>query len=352
MNRILYIGWLGFQNLGDELMWLLFRDLCRVWLPAQHYDVVPSLPGVDLYNLDAYNTVILGGGSLLIPGYSSVAQQAVLKGKKLIIWGTGHDREKLPIFGPDGLALSDLTFSSDDQADNDIVKKAVEGAVWCGVRGPLTAHYLNQIGVAPGKAFVSGDPGMLLPSPTQKEGISGPPTIGVNWGTAYNRIYGGNEEAVETQLIEALNHLMQDGYNIHIFPVWGPDREACQRLYHRLGHPGKVTLDLELLSHQDRIEQMKNWSATINFKLHASYLSMAAGVPFICLGYRFKALDFGFSIGLQEFVVPTHEMKLADTLLDRIGRAEQEREVILEAFRIYREMYRGRLEEPFRAGLI
>ena len=32
MKRILYIGWLGSNNIGDELMWEIFNDLCSEYL--------------------------------------------------------------------------------------------------------------------------------------------------------------------------------------------------------------------------------------------------------------------------------------------------------------------------------
>lgn len=76
MRKILYVGWIGFNNLGDELMWRVFEQLSRKHLDVQQFQVIPSLPGVDLVDLSPYDTIVLGGGSLLVPGYVDVAHRA------------------------------------------------------------------------------------------------------------------------------------------------------------------------------------------------------------------------------------------------------------------------------------
>jgi len=354
MKRILYVGWLGFNNVGDELMWLLFRDLCRAYLPSKQYDVLPSIPGVDIHNTSPYDTIVLGGGSLLIPGYIDVVYKAVSAKKKVLIWGSGHDRADFPKLDEAGVVRSNLAFTGEHRPNNEKLAEVVEQAVFCGVRGPLTYQFLDHIGNKMEHVMISGDPGMLLPSPSPAPtgGLANERTIGVNWGTAYNRIYGGSESRVEDQLVQALQQLVREGYKVHIFPVWGPDRDACRSLYKKLGDTEKVTMDLELYHHEDLIERIRDYALTINFKLHASYLSAAAGVPFVCLGYRFKSLDFGYSIDLPDYIVPTHDEKLTDTILDRVSRIRQESGSIQECFVEHREKYRALLEIPFREKLL
>ena len=82
MKKVLYIGWLGFNNLGDELMWEMFRELSEKYLDPTKYQVIPSLPGVNLKDLSPYDVVVLGGGSLIIPGYIDLLHQAVKERKK------------------------------------------------------------------------------------------------------------------------------------------------------------------------------------------------------------------------------------------------------------------------------
>jgi polysaccharide pyruvyl transferase WcaK-like protein len=352
MKRILYVGWIGFNNIGDELMWLLFRDLCRSYLPDKHYDVIPSIPGVDIRNPGPYDTVVLGGGSLLIPGYIDVAYQAVKKNKKVLIWGSGHDRQDYPELDASGKATTNLAYTGENEATNAKLAELVQSSVYCGVRGPLSYQFLEDSGVDMEHAIISGDPAFLLHPPSPGKRAQESRTIGVNWGTAYNRIFGGNEEKVEQHLVEALRQLISKGYRIQIFPVWGPDREACKRLYAKLGNKDKAELDLELYHHDDLLDKMKSYALTINFKLHASYLSAAAGVPFISLGYRFKSIDFGHSIKLPEFVLSTGDERLGESILDRVGKIEKESEVIRDTFCAEQQKYRLLLEKPFREGLL
>ncbi|UUZ86242.1 polysaccharide pyruvyl transferase family protein [Paenibacillus sp. P26] len=352
MKRILYLGWIGFGNIGDELMWLLFRDLCRNHLSSKVYDVIPSIPGVDIRNHGPYDTIVLGGGSLLIPGYIDVMYQAAEKGKKVLIWGSGHDRQEFPHMDDTGRISTPLAYSGEHRPTGGKLAEVARQSVFFGVRGPLSMQFLEHSGVPLERTVISGDPGFLLPSPARSERKASRPMIGVNWGTAYNRIYGGGEENLERHLAEALRRLIWQGYDVTIFPVWGPDREACERLYQRLGDQEHVKLDLRLHPYEDLLEIMKNYALTINFKLHSNYLSAAAGVPFICLGYRFKSLDFGYSIDLPEYVLPTHHEHLMETILDRVAKIEQDPGFIQERYAAHREHYREMLEPPFREKLL
>ncbi|CAM4460388.1 polysaccharide pyruvyl transferase WcaK-like protein [Paenibacillus endophyticus] len=352
MKRILYVGWIGFNNVGDELMWLLFRDLCRAYLPDKKYDVIPSIPGVDIRNPGPYDTVVLGGGSLLIPGYIDVAYQAALKKKKVIVWGSGHDRQEFPVLDTSGKVEANLAYTAEHAETNEKLKELAKLSDFFGVRGPLSYQFLEDSGVSPKHAVISGDPAFLLPAPSPLSASKRSRTIGVNWGTAYNRIFGGSEVKVEQHMIESLRLLIAQGYRVNIFSVWGPDREACKRLYAKLGDPQNVELDLELHHHEDLLEKLKGYAFTINFKLHASYISAAAGVPFICLGYRFKCVDFGLSVDLSDYVLSTGDAQLCASIMSLAGRIEKERNTIRERFYAYQSRYREQLKRPFEEGLL
>src|SRR5674536_243097 len=91
MKKILYLGWLGFNNIGDELMWEIFRDLCNEYLDLAKYEIIPSKSDVDLKNIAPYDCIILGGGSLLLPGYIDILHQCLKQGKQVMVWGSGYD---------------------------------------------------------------------------------------------------------------------------------------------------------------------------------------------------------------------------------------------------------------------
>ncbi|NRR24731.1 polysaccharide pyruvyl transferase family protein [Brevibacillus sp. MS2.2] len=351
MKKILYVGWLGFNNLGDELMWHAFYNLSCKYLDPTQYKVIPSLPGVDLKDVSEYDTVVLGGGSLLIPGYVDVAYRAVEQKKNLWVWGSGFDSQDQVELDSSGRLTNKLITGQDKMSH--MLQKIAEHATFFGVRGPLTLQYLQQAGVGE-RAVISGDPGMLLipaslPTVADKSKRF---TIGINWGTSYNRIYGKNETAVEDSLVYAAKKLIKAGYDIHLLTMWGPDREAIKRLYKKIDDPAHTILDLELHDHTQMLQLMKGFQATINFKLHANVLSAAAGIPFVCLAYRVKGIDFAYSLDLPELLVPTDEPQLGERILSCTWEAIARREQIAAKLVASQKKMIENLEQPFIQGLL
>ncbi|WP_238933422.1 polysaccharide pyruvyl transferase family protein [Brevibacillus choshinensis] len=351
MRKVLYVGWIGFNNLGDELMWRVFEQLSHKHLDAQQVQVVPSLPGVDLADLGPYDTIVLGGGSLLVPGYVDVAHRAVLQRKRLVIWGSGYDTQMPAQLDAAGRLL-DARFGESEKM-RQMLREIGQHAVFFGVRGPLTHQYLQEAGVG-NCLSISGDPGMLLlpPAAGNRKTENGQKVVGINWGTSYNRIYGKNEAAVEDALAKVARQLVDDGYQLYLFTMWGPDRDANKRLCQKIGRPGQVTLDLEVHGHAEMMRRIQEMEATINFKLHANVLSAACGIPFVCLAYRFKCLDFTHSLQLPELTVPTDEQGLAQRILSRVKFAIEYKESIQVNLAEKQKQMISKLEEPFVKGLL
>lgn len=345
MKKILYVGWIGFNNLGDEWMWRLFEESAEKYLDPQHYRVIPSLPGVDLQRFDDFDTVVLGGGSLLVPGYVDVAHRAAQQQKQLVIWGSGYDTQVPVQFDASGKLMT-ASFQESEKMGK-MLREIGEHASFFGVRGPLTHQYLQETGIG-GKLFVSGDPGMLMTLPTLEASRDDQrPTIGINWGTAYNRIYGKNEAAVEDALAQAAKTLIQDGKHIYLYTMWGPDREAIKRLYKKINAPQHTTLDLELHNHTEMMQRIGRFQATINYKLHANILSASAGVPFVCLAYRFKCLDYCYSMGLPEMAVTTNHPQLQQEIVTLATEAVQERASLRERMAVQQKEMKEHLLKPF-----
>ncbi|GAA4702232.1 polysaccharide pyruvyl transferase family protein [Brevibacillus fulvus] len=350
MRKILYVGWLGFGNLGDELMWDIFAQLASQYLPSADYQLIPSRPGVDLRELSAYDTVVLGGGSLLIPGYLDVAHRAIEQKKRVLVWGTGHDRlDKIEV-DSSGKLLTDL--SRDQARFGKMLAEIKQEAGYFQVRGPLTSQYMEQLGTSPDG--ISGDPGLLLPTSMSKLAIdqSQERVIGINWGTSYNKIYGQDEAKVEDALAAAAQALIEHGYRVHLFTMWGPDREANKRLYEKIGRPQQTVLDLTLYNHPAMAALLRRFAATVNFKLHANVISAAVGTPFVCLGYRFKSLDFAYSLGLPQSLVLTDHPQLSATIAQTVLQMIAKRQEIKERLASCQAATATRLATPFRQKLL
>lgn len=350
MKKLLYIGWIGFNNLGDELLWNIFKEKCRIYLGEKQIDITPSVPGVDLKDLKKYDMVVLGGGSLLLPGYLQILQNALHQGKSVAIWGSGVDwieKKNLDLLISDQLHSLEQNFQ---KKDIEILEEVIEKAWFVGVRGPLTKKAIEiMIGNEKAqKVEVIGDPGLLLQKPqfNKKEKI-----IGINWGTTFNRLYGGNEATVEDQLVNAVKELIKSGYQIWIYTVWGNDIPHCERLYTKINDPENVILDKNLYKESALMEKLSRCKGTINFKLHANYLSLTANVPAIALGYRFKVYDNAASLGFEHLVVSTDSQQITQELLQCVDIIEQNETKIIEQYLTAKKKYEPLLESLFKKGL-
>jgi polysaccharide pyruvyl transferase WcaK-like protein len=349
MKKVLYIGWLGFQNIGDELLWNVFAASARQYAPD--VQIVPSTPKVNWKDTSPYDAIVLGGGSLLLPGYMAVLRQAHEAGKPIWIWGTGIDW-----IGPmetDALRAGakpalNHHFSAKDA---ELFRTVLASAAFAGIRGPLSKAALDTLDACPPNVRVIGDPGLLLSPAMPAEQPKTEKTIGINWGTTYNRLFGQNEALVEDALVRAAKTWIDAGYRIYLYIVWPSDRSACERLYKKINCPERVTFDRTLYNEQQLIERLCPLTATVNFKLHANLLSLAARVPAVMLGYRFKVFDFAASLGFEQYVISTASPQLDTELVKTVALAEEQRSRIIEQYEAARRQYTPLLLEPFQHGL-
>lgn len=365
MKKVLYIGWIGYENLGDELMYDLFKEEFLTLGDTYTLDVAnvehQYLKNVSIQEFDL---IVLGGGSILSgkdnfvhPYIINYLYDCILLGKKVMIWGSGID------WLPKNY-IEQLEENTEILLPNlDRLKKKLavvfKESVWSGVRGPLALKLLEQYGVQ--NCHVSGDPGFLLNLDhlTSKDRVQlklssdkeDEKIIGVNWGTSFNNIYGEDEQKVENELANALNELIEKGYHIYLYTVWHRDLPAIERLYSKLLDSTKVTLDRTLYNHNELLSLMQNFAFTINFKLHANYLSFAAKVPFIAFGYRFKMFDFVKSVNLENFIISTDESNISEQILLKEADLLNNRSKIKSNIDFYLNLYRDRLKEPFKNKL-
>ncbi len=290
----------------------------------------------------------------MLPGYLQILQEALHKDKSVIIWGSGLDwieKQNLDLLINDKLLSLEQKFK---QKDIEVLDEVIDRELFVGVRGPLTKKAIEiMIGSEKAKKVeIIGDPGLLLHGSSSNRLNEKEKIIGINWGTTFNRLYGGNEKLVEEQLVETAKKLIQSGYKIMIYTVWGNDIPHCERLYEKINDTENVILDKNLNKEHELMEKLSRCKATINFKLHANYLSLTANVPAIALGYRFKVFDNAASLGFQQLVVSTDSQQLTKELLERVDMIEKSSDKIIEQYQTSKKQYVPLLEAIFTNGFI
>ncbi|WNF25099.1 polysaccharide pyruvyl transferase family protein [Mesobacillus jeotgali] len=359
-KKILYIGWIGHKNLGDDLMWELFSEYFEEKFGKQDWELHGTLrkPAKE-FDLDTFDLIVLGGGSIICKDHIPFLHRAVEKGKKVMIWGSGIDlinKKDVPLLEA-GKKINVQDYYSINLQEK--LNEVIEQAEFFGVRGPLTYEIIKQMGANEKKVMISGDPAFLLTSRSNidkeaKEAIlpfKGNKIIGVNWGTSYNYLYGGNEGAVENQLAEALKALIQKGYKVYLYTVWDQDIPSVKQLYKKINDQQNVIIDTNLHDKNFLIDLLSHFHFTINFKLHANYLSLGAETPPIPLAYRFKVIDFAQSIDLDRFIISTDSKTIKDEILKHESTINLERESIVEKMKNKKAEYMNLISEPFTKNL-
>ncbi len=345
MNKILYLGWVGRKNLGDDLMLNVFKSIMSRENDNKEIQIIPSFPEINLNNIDNYDIIVLGGGSLILEdGFINTLYKATKKNKKIFIWGSGVDNRT------SNLSV-EKSISKHKCIHNNVIKKefinklieVLLNSNFIGVRGPLTFKFLKDIGINKDRIDIIGDPGFMLEYKAKDNLSRNNKIIGLNWGNSNNVIYGQNEIEVENQLVKAIHILINMGYKIYIYTVWDKDIKHNERIYKKIDDKTNVVLSTELYTENELMERIANFDLTINFKLHSNLISLACDVPFIPLGYRLKVYDFAQSIKLGNIVVDTASKEIKENIINNVEYIVKNRDFLISNYNIYKHLYRKKL---------
>lgn len=302
--KLAYVGgWLGKRNLGDETL----LAACQTLLPQfeiVHYDG-GRFSHEWLHREKQLRGGILGGGTL-------IAQSR--------LWFECLRRfEDLQVpFGVMGTGVADNHFWPDEPG-LDQWKPLLEKCSFLGVRGPISARVLSESALQKSVEIV-GDP-VLVFAGSESDEYGGDKTLGINLGTADQRMWGS-----EVRLLDELEKLARrsiaDGWRVSVFVVWQKDRKIAAELVRRIG---KSTILWECFSdHKAFIRRTSRMAVFVGMKLHASVLAICAGTPTIMLEYRTKCRDFMESINQQAHCVRTDCVDGED-LWERVQRMHAQR---------------------------
>ena len=355
MKKLLYIGWLGQNNIGDELMWDIFLDLCEKHGVSEKYKIVNNFEDSDLNNLPTYDVVVLGGGSLLLPGYIEILYRSFQSGSKIFIWGSGDVwAEKDYIVSLIEENTPAYLFPDDSEI---ILQEIIPNCEFVGVRGPLTYNLIKKSFVDISKLIISGDPGFALQEQPLVDYMpittldSADKIVAVNWGSSLNKIYGNDEDSVSDELAKVCNYLIDKGYKVYLYIMWEQDLKPFLDFYKKIKPSDNLIVDTNIYSGGQLMSLLKRCEFSINFKLHGNITSAVANSPFICLGYRFKCFDFVKSIDCDKLIVPTDSKKLYDDILDCINYINNNYDDIKNTIKHNIDSYKEKIEIPFRENL-
>ncbi|MCR4337154.1 MAG: polysaccharide pyruvyl transferase family protein [Candidatus Omnitrophica bacterium] len=306
-KRIGYIGWVGYDNLGDEAMLLAFQKL---FSPAHilPYKYTRKMEIFEQFSRrDCYDAVTLGGGTLINggKGYLLNFEEAQKREVPTFTFGTG---------------VCDPAFwSSIGQPRNTLPQwiDHLEKCHFVGVRGPLSQDILQEHGFQ--KSQIIGDPALSL-AQEKKSSQHNQKHLGMNIGISHGNVWGKEDEILE-KVVTLASILLEKNWEITFLPVWNEDlpyiQEACKRLH------GKPRIFEKYLSIPDVMKFLQTCHLFVGEKLHSVILAMASYVPSIMLEYRPKCRDFMASMDLEKFNVradqidPKHVMSLIEELNTR-----------------------------------
>jgi hypothetical protein len=302
--RLGYLGWLGYKNVGDEVMF----EAATQQLAASHVRPLPPLHLLARLQRHAprplFSGLMLGGGTLI--------GHAELRAPFEDLWRRHPD---VPAFVY-GSGVEDPAL---DRSGTPAATRRAELERWAellsrfdavGVRGPRSAALLADAGY---EAEVIGDSALLLrslvPPAAPAERV-----LGLNAGIT-GALWGNDPEAVIDALAGTVRTFAQRGWEIRLFSVWPPDEPYLHEIARR--SEVAVTIEAEYDDTRKILRSLQQCTVFAGLKLHSVVLASAVGVPSVMVEYQPKCADFQDSIGRREFTIRTDAVT-TDALVERL----------------------------------
>lgn len=304
-----YIGWLGYDNLGDEAMYAAFREMFPQFQMILANDVHPI--ELILYHSlikrqKLYEFIFLGGGTLInARKYLDALQSKGLRDQPCIVFGTG-------VLDPDFWARHRPQVDYAQEMAQWIA--VLERAAFVGVRGPQSAKILASYGFP--NARIIGDPALSLCQPKRPETLSNR-IVALNLGCSGP--LWGSQQILNEVVGRLAQYLLDEGWQVEFWPMHPGDLRLGRQLI-RDYHLKDVSLWTEFRNIGRTMKRIHDYDLVIGQRLHAAVLACGSGVPAISLAYRPKCYDFMESIGMDPFAIKTDGVDLDKivTLIEQI----------------------------------
>jgi hypothetical protein len=280
-------GWLGKRNLGDDALLAAYRTL----FPALNF--VQFDGGRVARRLARHfprlRNGMLAGGTIIgqEPAWLEVARAFLEIHPELIVFGSGVEE---PSFWSGKLTLNSW-------------KPVLEQCRFIGVRGPLSAELLGDIGLK--SVQIVGDPVLAF---ALKDVNTEPilDSVGLNFGTSDGKVWG-DECRICREMTALAKTAKESGWRVEWFVVWPRDLEITRQAAEASDTSQHIHVICE--DHALFIRQVRRLSVFVGMKLHATALATCALTPSVMLEYRPKCRDYMQSIRQEEFSFKTDSFR-------------------------------------------
>ncbi|GIT80782.1 polysaccharide pyruvyl transferase [Leifsonia sp. LS1] len=283
-RSIVYLGWQGNDNFGDELLY----DTWKAALSSSLNDEAPltlrrylvteaaSFLRQRARTLGDERIVLLGGGTTV--GFDAWADHAELAlrmygARALVAAGAGAARHDDPV-------------TATRQPQDWRRWSQLEAFALWGVRGPSTQDECARAGLS---APVVGDPALLYPVVRPLESRLAAPAIGLCLGSEGTSAYS------VPQIVDAINrYAWTRDCEVVLFELTPADRPVTIAARRRLGNRARVVAfegDVDAM-----MGEIAACAAFVSERLHGTVAAAAVGVPVVPLSYGSKCDDFWLSI--------------------------------------------------------
>lgn len=327
-RTIHYTGWVGYRNLGDELLLEAARESLApariVWIR----DFGSALPNW-LINKRTHELAMLGGGTQI--GERSPIdrfKQALARSNGGFVLGAGVTPA---LDGPVPAWL---------EAWGEVLRPLE----YVGTRWSESADTLRRVGV---RAQELGDPVCWF-AKTADFWKPDPQLIGMNIGTSHGHMFG-SEDTIQQNFIELAKNLLKAGHRIEFFCVWPEDLETTRRVAAAAGIAKPVIHEI-YESATEFQEKVRRVQVFVGIKLHACALAMCSGVPTLIVGYREKCREFAVSVGAQDFCPRSDTLEVGQ-MLEMVDQLRTRGRAIADEMLAHSHAIRQRLVDVSRGIL-
>lgn len=322
MRRIIYYGWLGHKNLGDEALFYVNRSIFR------KANLVPY--GSMLTRFIRPLACIVGGGTY-INEYGSVTEiRQIQQSMPFIIFGAGVQNPSYWLTVP-GYVDARKTWN-----------EILERSPFVGVRGPLSLQILKDQGFH--GAEIIGDPALSLRDEAviYRTGRR----IGLNFGFTDNNLWGHDDDAVYNELRNLVKTLHRLHYNISLFSTYPADTQSLVQM--RKDLPEIEGLHIHYKYTPAVLRYFRNIDIFVGMKLHSVVLAHCAYTPSLMIEYRPKCADYMASMGLKEWTVRSDRIG-TDNIIDILARLSEDiknhQEHLFEKTRYFKALQKAKADE-------